>query len=68
MEDSQLRQLSLEGGFILLFPCDIQQDTLPVEWISLLVANKIGIFLDPDGCAIPSDQTILFQETGTGLL
>ena len=48
MEDCQFRQLSLQGSFILLFLCNIQQDPLPVERISLLVANEICIFLDPD--------------------
>ena len=68
MEDSKFRQLTLEGSFIFLFLRNIQQDALPVERLSLLVANEICIFLDPDSGAIPSDQPIFFQKTGTAAI
>src|SRR5688572_15246538 len=68
MKDSKFRQLTLEGSFIFLFLRNIQQDALPVERLSLLVANEICIFLDPDSGAIPSDQPIFFQKTGTAAI
>src|SRR5215211_5779753 len=64
MEYRQLRHLSLQGSLIRLFLCNIQQNPLPVERISLLVANEIRIFLDPDNRAIAPDQTVFVQKTG----
>ncbi len=68
MKDREFLQLSLQRGFVLFFPGDVEQDALPVERMPLSIPNQIGIFLDPNNGAIAPDQAIFFEEAGGAVI
>src|SRR5215212_10366411 len=67
MKHRKFLQLSLQGSLILFFFSDIQQDTLPIKWITLYITNEACIFFYPDNPPVTPDESIFFDKTRTAL-